>query len=503
MSSIQNQYEAYKNELSQVADYHGAIALLHWDNEVYAPSKSADFRAQQIATLSAAAHELATSAKLGNLLEELNANIAQLTEQQAKNVKLSLKDYKDATKLSTDFVKKYAKAKAEAYQAWIAARKANDFKVFAPALKTVVTLLKEQTELLGYEEHPYNALLDQYEIGATVAQLDPLFKQIREELVTFAKELKEKGQATNADFLFKNYNKDKQWDLGIQLLKDMGFDFEAGRQDISVHPFTTNFSPLDVRVTTAIDENQPMSMIGSCIHEGGHALYEQGLPASHYGLPLANAVSLGIHESQSRLWENNIGLSLNYWTYQYPKFQTLFPENLANVDLNTFYAAINQVAPNLIRIQADELHYHLHILVRYEIEKALIEGSIEVEDLSQIWNTKYKEFLGVEVPNDLNGVLQDVHWCEGLMGYFPTYSLGSFYAAQFFHKACQDIPTLETEIANGDTSKLLAWLRENIHQYGRQYTPTELSIKATGEPLNVQYFIDYVKAKYRKIYKIQ
>ncbi len=502
MSSVKTRYEQYTKELRQIADYNAAVALLHWDSEVNAPSKGAQFRSQQIATIAAATHDLSTSDQLGQLLEDLYAVRTQLSEQEARNVSISLDDYHKATKLPTEFVRQFAKARADAYQAWVKARQANDFQLFAPALAALVELQRQKTKLVGFKDHPYNALLDEYEQSATVAQLDPLFVQVRSELSQFARKLREEGKATDDAFLKQNFPKQAQWDFGVQLLKNMGYDFEAGRQDVSVHPFTVTFSPLDVRVTTRIDENNPLSMIGTCIHEGGHALYEQGLPDEQYGLPLGAAVSLGIHESQSRVWENNVGLSRAYWQYHYPAFQNAFPSQFDGCDVETFYRAINQVAPNFIRVEADELHYHLHILVRYELEKALIEGSLEVADLEKEWNAKYKELLGVEVPDALRGVLQDVHWCEGLMGYFPTYSLGSFYAAQFFRKACEEHPTLEQEIAAGDSSKFLDWTRKNLHQYGRAYSPQELCQRATGEPLNVQYFLDYIRAKYSEIYSL-
>jgi carboxypeptidase Taq len=302
--------------------------------------------------------------------------------------------------------------------------------------------------------------------------------------------------------LFKTYPKDQQWQYGLDLLKQMGYDFGAGRQDISEHPFTTNFSPLDVRVTTRINEQELMSMIGTCLHEGGHGLYEQGLPSEQYGLPLGYAASLGIHESQSRLWENNVGLSKAYWVANFPALKALYPSQLEGVDVELFYAAINQIQPNFVRVEADELHYHLHVLIRYEIEKGLMEGSMQVENLDKIWNEKYKAFLGLDVPDDKLGILQDVHWSEGLLGYFPTYSLGSFYAAQFFHQASKEIPTLSEQLEAGDSSALLAWLREKIHQYGRQYTSEELCQRITGEGLNLKYFMDYAREKYSKIYQL-
>ncbi len=289
----------------------------------------------------------------------------------------------------------------------------------------------------------------------------------------------------------------------MDLLKQMGFDFEAGRQDISSHPFTTNFGPLDVRVTTRVNENDFHEMTWSCIHEGGHALYEQGLLAENYGLPAGEPISLGIHESQSRLWENNVGRCLPYWKGNYKKLVHLFPENLANVDVTSFYKAINLVKPSLIRTNADELTYHFHILIRFEIEKALIENKITVEELPEYWNSKYKEYLGIDVTDDAHGVLQDIHWSHGSFGYFPTYSLGSFYAAQFYAQAKKDIKGLEAEIEKGNMKPLLNWLREKVHHHGRTLTSNELCLKLTGEALNFNHFMSYAKEKYGFIYNIK
>jgi carboxypeptidase Taq len=280
----------------------------------------------------------------------------------------------------------------------------------------------------------------------------------------------------------------------------MGYDMQAGRQDLSEHPFTTSFNPLDVRVTTRVDENDFGNMTWSCIHEGGHALYEQGLPTDQYGLPCGEATSLGIHESQSRLWENNVGRSLNFWQFRYPELQNTFPGNLRTVSLHDFYKAINKVQPSLIRTEADELTYHFHIMIRYEIEKGLMDGSIDVKELKDIWNKYYQEYLHVKVPDDVHGILQDIHWSHGSFGYFPTYSLGSFYAAQFFAAAQKQVPGLDESIAAGDYQPLLNWLRTNIHPYGRFYTSNELCERVTGKPLEFSAFMEYANKKYSGIY---
>ena len=280
----------------------------------------------------------------------------------------------------------------------------------------------------------------------------------------------------------------------------MGYDFEAGRQDISEHPFTTHFNPQDVRVTTRIDEKNFGNMLWSCIHEGGHALYEQGIPTETYGTPIGNAVSLAIHESQSRLWENNVGRGLPFWKANFKALKKQFPKNLAGIGLQKFYKGINKISPSPIRTESDELHYHFHVLIRYEIEKGLVEDSLDPAKLKTIWNDRYKEYLGLDIKDDKTGILQDIHWAYGSIGYFPTYSLGSFYAAQFYAQAKKDIPDLEMKISSGNNQVLLDWLRKNIHQHGSRYNPNALCKRITGETLNFKYFMDYVKKKYAGVY---
>lgn len=492
-------YEAYKSRMQKIADINGAIALMSWDKEVNLPQKGAAIRSQQIATLSGMSHELFTDKNFGEDLQALLKLKAELTSEQYRNVTLTLDDYQKSTKLPTDFVVRHSQAVSEAYHAWMQARAANDFGVYKNALARIVDFSRQKAELLGYDEHPYDALLNLYEPNTTTAALTVLFKDVREQLVDFVKTIKQKPQVNNA-FLSKFYQKGKQWNFGLDLLKNMGYDFDAGRQDISAHPFTINFAATDVRVTTRIDEHDLSNMTWSCIHEGGHALYEQGLNMTEYGLPLGEACSLGIHESQARLWENNVGRSKMYWKAHYGKLQEVFPDELGGISLDDFYKGINQIAPNSIRTEADELHYHFHVLIRFEIEKALMEGEVEVGNLDKVWNEKYKEYMGIEVKNDNEGILQDIHWSHGSIGYFPTYSLGSFYAAQFFAKAKQDIPNLEAELANGENGSLLRWLRQHIHQHGRYYTPDELCQKITGESLNFDYFMAYAKNKFGAIY---
>lgn len=493
-------YEKYKESMTKIADVQFTSAVMGWDQETYMPPKGAEFRAQQLSTIAGIYHELATSNELGDLLNKLNVD-ASLSEKEKRNIKQSLKNYTDNKKYTTAFVQELSKTISETFQSWQKAKEKNDFALYAPHLEKLVKLKREECKLLGYKAHPYDALLDQYEPGAKTADLEILFADVRRQLVVFVKQIAAKPQNTDS-FMFLHYDKQKQWNFGLDLLRQMGYDFEAGRQDISSHPFTTSFNSQDVRVTTRVNENDINEMIWSCIHEGGHALYEQGLPASEYGLPSGETVSLGIHESQSRLWENNVGRNLSYWKVNYPKLQQAFPENLKNVSVADFYKAMNIVKPSLIRTSADELTYHFHVLIRFEIEKALIEGTIEVKDLPAYWNNKYKEYLGIDVPNDTKGVLQDIHWSHGSFGYFPTYSLGSFYAAQFFAQAKKEINDLEKEIENGNMKPLLSWLREKVHKHGKFYTAEELCVTITGEKLNFKYFMEYAKNKYSDLYQL-
>jgi carboxypeptidase Taq len=493
-------YEEYREKMKKVADVQFASALLNWDQETYMPPKGARFRAQQLSTLAGISHELATAPELGKLLDELS-NDQSLTEKERRNIRQSLKNFRDNQKYSTAFVQEMSRTISETFQAWQQAKSSGDFSIYAPHLKKLVALKRKEAEILGYKEHPYDALLDIYEPGARTRDLETLFSDVREKLVRFVKKIADKKQNRD-DFMFLTYDKDKQWDFGLELLKQIGYDFEGGRQDVSSHPFTTNFSMEDVRVTTRTNENDLNEMIWSCIHEGGHALYEQGLLPEEYGLPSGEYISLGIHESQSRLWENNVGRGLPFWQANYPRLKQLFPENLANVSVEDFYKAMNIVQPSLIRTSADELTYHFHVLIRFEIEKELIEGKLEVEELPAYWNSRYKEYLGLDVPNDTVGVLQDIHWSHGSFGYFPTYSLGSFYAAQFYEKASEEIPGLEQEISEGNCSSLLEWLREKVHQHGKFYTAEELCVSITGKKLDFTHFMNYAEKKYGKLYNL-
>jgi carboxypeptidase Taq len=493
-------FDDYKKKMNRIADIKYATALLQWDQETYLPARAAAIRGQQIATLSELAHQLFTDDKLGNVLDELNRQ-NELTENQKKNIELTLEDFNKNKKYSSEFVRKLSEQVNKAFHAWLEARKQNSFAVFEKELDALVQLKRQETDILGYENHPYNALLNEYEKGCTVSLLDKTFANVLPPLKNLLDTVLQKEQVDDS-FLLQHYPKQQQWDWGMYLIKELNFDFDAGRQDISEHPFTINFASTDVRVTTRVDENNFSNMTWSCIHETGHALYEQGLPESEYGLPLGEAASLSIHESQSRLWENNVGRSRSFWDHYFPQLQQRFPEQLGRIDTEQFYKGINKIETSFIRTEADELTYHFHVFIRYELEKKLIEGSIQTKDIPAFWNENYKKYLGVSVTNDKQGCLQDVHWSHGSFGYFPTYSLGSFYAAQFFATASQQIQGLDTLIQAGNTRPLLEWLRNTIHQFGRKYTSGELCMKITGKPLDTANFMSYLLQKYRTIYNL-
>ena len=491
-------YSQYKTKMQKIADVKYASAVLQWDQETYLPPKGNDIRGRQLATLSEIAHQQFTDDTTGALLNELVTKNG-LDDKEQKNVELSLYDHNKSKKLSSDFVRKMSETVTKSFHAWIQARKDNLFAGFEKPLDELIQLKKQEAEMLGYEHHPYNALMNDYDKGLTVAIVDSVFADLKPQLSTLLGTIKNKTQVDNS-FLHQHFDKDSQWQFGVEILKQMHFDFEAGRQDISEHPFTINFNNADVRITTRIDEKDLGNMAWSCIHEGGHALYEQGLPAEEYGLPLGEYCSLSIHESQSRLWENCVGRGLAFWQHNMPLLKKFFPKQFNEMDAERFYKGINKVQPSLIRTEADELTYHFHVMIRYDIEKMLIDGSIKTKDIPAYWNEHYEKYLGLQVPDDKRGCLQDVHCSHGSFGYFATYSLGSLYAAQLYAAYGRQNASFEKELASGNNTGLLQWLRQQIHRHGRYYTSEELCNKATGETLNSKYFMDYANKKYNDIY---
>ncbi len=491
-------YEQYKAQMSKLADLSAVMATLHWDQEVNMPKNGAASRGRQLATLSAMAHEHFTDDKIGNLLSRME-RMTSLDEVQRKNIAITREQYDKATLFDEAFVIRRSQAISHAFAKWIEARQADDYGIYVDALQQIIDIKKEEAKIIGYKDHPYDALLHEYEPGLTTKRISEIFDHVKAELKPLLKKIK-KSKSINTKMLQGHFDKDTQWQYGIEILKQIGYDFDSGRQDISEHPFSTSFGPGDTRVTTRIDESDFCNMLFSTIHEGGHALYEQGLPAEEYGLATGSYISLSIHESQSRLWENHVGRSKAFWTYNYPSLQQQFPRIFKKQNLKKFYKAINAISPGYIRTEADELHYHYHVIIRFEIEQMIMNGEVSAKNLKELWNEKYIEYLGIKVKSDILGVLQDVHWAHGGIGYFPTYSLGSFYAAQFYQQALNDRPKIEKKIAKGDPSSLLNWLRKNIHQHGRRYEAEELCQRITGEPLNVEHFLRYARNKFGEIY---
>lgn len=490
-------YQKLKQKLSEIADIHYTMALMSWDQEIYMPENGAARRGQQIATLAGIAHEKSTSTEMGEILEALSKD-SQLSHAEKRNVELTLKNYTKAKKFTTAFVENKSRTISEAFNNWQKAKEAKDFNLFQPYLEKIVAITREECELLGYEGHPYNALIDQYEPDMTVAELDALFEDVKAKLKPLLASLKDRAKADDS-FLLQQFPKQEQLNFGEALLAKLGYDFKSGRQDLSSHPFCTSFNALDVRVTTRVDEKDLANSVWSTIHECGHALYEQGLPDADYGLPTSEAISLGIHESQSRFWENCIGRSSEFIDGFGPLFKAHFPNQLGAVSNESFYKGINKVEPSLIRTEADELTYHFHVMIRYEIEKDIVSGKLAVKDVKRVWNEKYKEYLGIDVPHDGVGVLQDVHWSHGGIGYFPTYSLGSFYAAQWWSCIQRDIPNAKELISKGETKEILQWLRTHVHQYGKLYSAEDLCKRISGEKLNFNYFMEYAQNKYSQI----
>ena len=492
-------------KLTTIHHLKDACAVLSWDQETYMPTGSGQARAEQIATLQTLAHESFVSPEMERLLGEwVDLETGETTSQFDDTSRAFLhetwRDFNRAKKLPSKFVNSLERECSLAQQVWAKAREKNSFSSFLPNLRRIIALKLEETEYLGYEDSPYDALLDEYEPASTVKKLQPLFQRLRSRLISLLDRVLNASVRPNTTLLTQSYDQAKQLEFGKRVLNKMGYDFHRGRMDQSAHPFTTAFHPHDVRVTTRVFEQDFQSCLFSCIHEGGHGLYEQGLPAEHYGTVLGESVSLGIHESQSRLWENCVGRSQPFWQYFFPQVQEDFPDQFGHIGLDEFFLAINQASPSLIRVEADELTYNLHVMVRFEIELDLIQGQIQAEDLPAMWNEKMQKYLGMTPDSDANGVLQDVHWSFGAFGYFPTYTLGNLYASMFYEQAKNELLSLEADIATGHLLPLKEWLNQKIHRWGRRHPPDELVRQVTGQLPTPEPFLNYLESKFSKLY---
>ncbi len=492
------EYEQFNEHARRINDIGATLALLSWDQEVFLPAKGTASRARHKATLAAIHHERVVSTELGGLIDILQER--ELTEVEAANLREMKRTRERAVKVPKRLVVELTETGSLGQQAWAQAREKNDWPLFAPLLKKMVDLKREEAEAVGYTGEPYDALLDEYEPGARVAELEILFSELRKALVDLLGKINQAPNPPVREIFERSFPVSAQEKLGRRLLQDIGFDFEAGRLDVSTHPFTEGISPTDVRITARYSENDLGMGLYANLHEGGHALYEMGLPAEHEGLPIGCPVSLGVHESQSRLWENCVGRSRAFFTYCRPLLQELFPEQLGSYSADDLFRAANVVSRSLIRVEADEVTYNLHIILRLEIERALLRGDIQVDDLPAVWREKMSSYLDVEVPDDSQGALQDIHWAFGLFGYFPTYTLGNLYAAQFYDAAAMALDDLDGQVARGEFDPLLQWLRQHIHQVGSLLPAEQLCQKVTGRQLSIEPFVEYLSGKYGAIY---
>jgi carboxypeptidase Taq len=487
--------------LQKISDLSALGALSDWDQQTGGmPDGATETRAHQSATLQGLIHEHQTHPRLGQLLDELEGVVQQPSFSDADRglIRLARRSYTQSTKLPKELVEELTRISVIAQDVWVRARKNNDFASFAPYLEKVVGFQREIAERFGYQEDRYDALLDIYEPGLTAHKVEELFAPIRDASISLLKRVKESGKRLDTSFMVGDFSHDSQKLLAEKLLVGIGYDFNRGKIAISPHPYTTSIgSPHDVRLTVRYSDFLPSSVMAA-LHEGGHALYEQGSAATLARTPLAGGVSLGMHESQSRLWENAIGRSLAYWQGQYSLVQEAFPQ-FKKVAVEDFVRALNNVEANPIRVEADEATYNLHIIIRFELERSIINGEISVDELPRLWNEKYRTYLGIDPDSDSDGVLQDIHWTSG-MGYFPTYTLGNLYGAQIYNTLRKTFADLDERLAKGETAFILNWLQEQIYVHGGIYQPEDLIQRITGEAANPQYLVDYLTEKVTKAY---
>lgn len=490
-------YERFIGKWRTIHDLREVQELVDWDQQVMMPPLGTEQKGFQQAALAGVVHSMLTDPEMGELIEKLSSSQG-LDDIQAANLRNAKREWEKETKIPARLVEERANAVALAQGAWIEARKNNDFSAFAPFLEKVVAITREMAEAVGGGS-PYDVLIDDFEPGMTERVLKGLFAKLKIKLVDLNDKIKGGSHPPTQEPVTRFFPREKQEAFCTFMAKEMGFDFDAGRLDVSAHPFTSG-TRRDVRITTRYDERFLNTALFGVMHEAGHALYEQGLDPDRYRDPSGQACSLGIHESQSRLWENLIGRSRAFWVHYYPELKRYFPGVLDDVDLETFYGAINVSHPSLIRVEADEATYNLHIIMRFEIESDLMAGRLKVRDLPAAWNAKSVELLGIEPERDADGVLQDIHWSAGLIGYFPTYALGNLFSAQFLEAAREALPDIDERLEKGDLLSLREWLRENIHSKGRLHPASDLCEQVTGKALSEKSSMTYLEKKYSGIY---
>ncbi len=493
-----------RDRLAEISDLNHISSLVGWDQQTYMPSGGSAARAEQGATLQKIVHERFIADETGRLLDAAAAEVNGLDpdSDDARLVGVTRRDYEKSRKVPAELVAEIARVTGQAVDVWTEARAASDWRPFSPYLARIFELQRQLAEALGYTDRAYDALLDRFEPDMKTAQVQAVFDAIKPDLIDLVKALTAHGQAVSDEVLRREYDEQKQWDFGLEVIKRYGFDFKRGRQDRSVHPFTTSFSIDDVRITTRVDRHFLSPALFGTLHETGHALYEQGIGHALERTPLADGASLGMHESQSRLWENLVGRSRPFWKFFFPVLKGIFPDQLADQTAESFYRAANKVSPSFIRVEADEVTYGLHIMLRFELENDLLEGRLKADEVPEAWNAKMQEFLGITPPRMAVGALQDIHWSSGLIGYFPTYQLGNLISLQLWDQINADLPELASQIEHGEFAALLSWLRARLHQHGRKFTSGELLQRITGGGLDPAPYLKYLKAKYGEIYDL-
>lgn len=491
-----------ESRMAELRDLGSIAGLLSWDQETCMPSGGAAGRARQLAAIHSLIHERIIDPALGDFLMEAAAD-PDLDERRRAMVRNLGRERSRAVRIPARLVRAIAEEQSAGVEAWRAARGERKFSIFAPRLARLVELRREQADAIGHEGERYDALLDGYEPGMRIARLEPIFDRLRGELIPILERLTEARAPKRWEHERHRFPSDRQWEFTLHLLEQMGFDFERGRQDRSTHPFTSASGRGDVRLTTRIAEDNVFSAIFGTIHEGGHGLYEQHLPAEHMLDAIGEAASMGLHESQSRLWENLIGRSLPFWQLQFPHLRDAFPEALAGVGAEEVYAAVNQVSRSRIRVEADEVTYNLHIILRFQLELAMLRGELSVGDVPAAWNELTEELIGVRPEDDREGVLQDIHWAWAEFGYFPTYALGNLYSAILHERIGQDLGSLDEVIRAGELVRIRDWLAEKIHRVGHLWDAEEIVERATGSNLTTEPFLRYLKTKYQALYGVE
>ena len=501
MPTAEENLQRLKYLLGEVEDLNYATSLAGWDQQTYMPPGGAEERGYMLGTLQRLAHEAFISPEIGRLLEDLAPHANQLDpdSDEAALVRVTRRLYDKQVKVPTEWVEEFARITSDAYLVWVNSRASQSYASFEPSLKRIVELRRQYAQIFTPYEHIYDPLLDDFEPGLKTADVKAIFDELRPKQVALIQAIAGRPPIDDA-FTRQALDEKKQWDFGVDVITRFGYDWNRGRQDLTTHPFTTSFGINDVRITTRFEKDQSLTPLMSTMHECGHALYDQGYAKTFMRTPLATGASLAIHESQSRLWENLVGRSRPFWEFFLPRFQKVFPAEMGNIDLESFYRGINKVEPSFIRTDADEATYNLHIMLRLELEIELLQGTLDTRDLADAWRDRMREYLSLEPPNDALGVLQDVHWSGGMIGYFPTYALGNLVSVQFWEKINQDIPNLEAQIRQGEFSQLLDWLRTHVHIHGAKYEPQQLVQKVTGSKITPEPYLRYLNQKYGEIY---